>query len=142
MLAEANKALVHRWVEAWNNDTNTEVMDQIFARDWIDGNPLPGAPSGGLEGVEHFVKLFRHALPDARLSVEQIVADDEKVAFWWRASGTHQGEVFGIPPTGKHISFTGMTMHRVANGRFAESWAELDLMGLIQQLRTPEPSEA
>jgi steroid delta-isomerase-like uncharacterized protein len=133
MSTDANKALVRRWVEAWNSNTNFEVIDQIFAKDWIDRNPIPGGPQG-IEGAAYFVRVFRDAFSEIQVTLDTLMAEGDMVMFRVIVSATHTGEFQGIAPTGRHVTFSGITIHRVADGKFAESVNEIDFLGLLQQL--------
>lgn len=133
MSTEANKALVRRWVDAWNTNTNLEVVEDIFAPDWKNQNPLPGGAEG-IEGVKQFVRVNRRAFSDIHLAIDLLLAEGDWVMFRWITSATHTGAFAGIPPTGKQVSYSGMTVHRVENGKFAETVTEFDLHGLLRQL--------
>lgn len=135
MSTEANKDLVRRWVEAWNTDTNFEVVEDIFAADWHDRNPLPGGVQG-IEGAKQFVRLFRNSFSEIHLTIDLLISEGDLVMFRWIADATHTGEFHGVPATGRRVTFSGITVHRVENGKFAESVAEIDLLGLLQQVQS------
>lgn len=132
---EANKALVKKWIlEGWNQNRNREVVAEIFAQNWKDGNPtFPDQPAG-IEGAMYYVDVYRRIFPDVQFSLTHILSEEDIVAFRFGAEATHQGEFMGIAPTGKRVKFTGIVIHRVENGRFAESWNEIDLLGIRAQL--------
>jgi len=132
MGAAANRELVRRWIEdGWNAGATERVMPEVFAEDWIDGDDPSAAR--GYDGVRAFVETYGTAFPGLQIEILQIVADEEFVAFRWRAGGTHAGPLMGLPPTGRSVSVTGHTLHRVAAGRFAESWVQVDTAGLLHQ---------
>ena len=132
---EAYKELARLWIlEAWNKNRNRELVDRVFAHNWVDGNPtFPDQPSG-IEGAIYYVDIYRSIFPDIQFTLTHIVAEEEYVVFRFEATATHQGEFMGIPPTHKRVNFSGMVMHRVENNRFAESWNEIDLLAIRQQL--------
>jgi steroid delta-isomerase-like uncharacterized protein len=133
MSAAQNRELVRRWIEeGWNAGDNERVMREVFAEDWIDGDD-PAAPQGW-QGVRAFVETYRAALPDVQIEIHQVVADDEFVAFRWSARGTHRGPLLGVAASGRRVSVTGHTLHRVVVGRFQESWVQVDALGLAEQL--------
>lgn len=134
---EANKQLVRLWIlEGWNNDRNREVIDQVFARDWEDGNPtFPGQPKG-IAGAIYFVDQYRKVFPDIQFSITHLIADADHVTFRFEATATHKGTLMGIPATGRRVTVTGIVIHKVENGRFAKSWNEVDRLGLKMQLET------
>ena len=132
---EANKQLARLWIlDGWNNNRNKEVVDQVFAQDWVDGNPtFPDQPKG-IEGAMYFVEQYRNALPDIQFKITHLIADIDYVTFRFEAQATHKGTLMGIPATGKRVTVTGIVVHKVENGRFVKSWNEVDLLGLKMQL--------
>ena len=111
-----------------------ELVDELFATDYV------GHPSGaeeetqGPEGVKEYVAGLRGAVSDLTLTVQDHVAEGDKVVTRWTAQGTHDGELMGIAPTGRKAAVTGITIQRVQDGRVVEGWTNWDLMGLLQQL--------
>lgn len=137
MRASHNEELVRRWIDGgWNADDNEKVMQEVFAEDWIDGD----APEGphGWDGIRAFVDTYRSAFPDVRIEILQLVADDDFVAFRWRAEGTHTGSLFGKERTGNPVAFTGHTLHRVEDGLLKESWVQTDTVTLLSQVGIDE----
>ena len=132
---EANKALVKKWIlEGWNQNRNREVVAEVFAQNWKDGNPtFPGQPAG-IEGAMYYVDVYRKIFPDIQFTLTHLIAEEDIVTFRFTAEATHRGEFMGIAPTGKQVRLSGIVIHRVENGRFAESWNEIDLLGIQQQL--------
>jgi predicted ester cyclase len=112
------------------------VIEQVFAQNWVDGNPAFADQPQGIEGARHFVKVYRDIFPDIQFELTHLIADESFVTFRFVAEATHQGELMGIPPTNKRVKFTGIVIHRVENGRFAETWNVIDLLGVRQQLAT------
>jgi predicted ester cyclase len=102
-------------------------------KDWIDRNPIPGGPQG-IEGAAHFVRVFRSSFSEIQITIDSLMAEDDLVMFRWIANATHTGEFQSLPPTGKRVTFSGITIHRVASNKFAESVGEIDLLGLLQQI--------
>jgi len=142
MSAEENRALVQRfYAEVWNKG-NLDVVPDLLSSDFVDHAAPPGFPPG-LEGAKQVFMMYRGAFPDFRLSVEDVIAEGDKVVTRWVTQGTHQGELMGIPPTGKRATVTGIDMFRVAGGKIAEHWGEFDMLGLMQQLGiAPGPGQA
>ncbi len=142
MSAEGNKALIHEIIEEVWNKGDLEAVDRYFAPDYVDHSPLPGQAPGS-EGYKQAVVAMREAFPDLRLTLEDILAEGDKVAFRYTMEGTHQGDFMGIPPTGKPFSVGGMIFARIAEGKAVERWANLDTLGLMQQLGAiPSPEQA
>ena len=135
MGTEDHKDLVRLWIlEGWNKNRNEELIEKVFAQSWVDGNPAFANQPRGIEGARYFVNAYRNVFPDIQFELTHIVADERYVTFRFVAEATHGGEFLGIPPTGKRVKFSGIVIHRVENGRFAQSWNEIDLLGIKDQL--------
>ena len=129
-----NKRLVRRLYDEFFFKWNFAVIDDLISPDFIGHEMPPGMPRGP-EGIRQFYGRIRAGLPDVQLSVEDLIGEKDKVVVRWRARGTHRGEVLGIPATGKAVSLTGIAIYRVSKGKIVERWAEVDLLGLTEQLR-------
>jgi steroid delta-isomerase-like uncharacterized protein len=141
--AEENKALIRRWIEAYN-ERDLQAEAEVLAPDYVAHVPAAPGPLEGLEAWRQFSGSFAEAFPDIRLTVEEIFSEGEMVAARVAFRGTHRGEFQGIPPTGKEVAFTSIEVNRVRDGKVEEHWVELDLLGLMQQLGAiplPEHSE-
>jgi steroid delta-isomerase-like uncharacterized protein len=135
MLTETNKALTRRFLEEVFNNGKLNVLDEIIAKDHVTTGPgtLPGLPTGP-EGQKQLVTVYRNAFPDVHFTVDEQIAEGDKVVTRWTGRGTHKGELFGIPATGKSSTVTGIAVDRIANGKIAESWGIFDQFGMMQQL--------
>ena len=136
----ANRALMERFIEEVWNRGNLEVADEIFHPQAFS----PSAPNlpPGAEGVKAIATMFRNAFPDFWMEIEYMVAEDDRVAARFRQGGTHKGELMGIAPTGKQVSWTETGILRVADGKVVESWYDVDMIGLMQQLGViPSPGQ-
>jgi steroid delta-isomerase-like uncharacterized protein len=113
-----------------------------FTRDWVNHDPsLP--PMKGLAGAEQLLGLFRTALTNLKVQIEDSIETGDKVAARVRMTGTHTGPLMGVPATGKPISILGTGIFRVADGKLAENWVNLDALSLMQQIgAVPEPGQA
>jgi steroid delta-isomerase-like uncharacterized protein len=141
MSTEENKALVRRQVDEMWNQENLAVADEVYATDVIVHGGLPGQPSG-VEAIKQGVKLDRAAFPDFHVTIDDLVGEGDKVVIHATIRGTHKGEWLGIPPTGKQVTMTGITIVRIADGKIVEVWNCADLLGLMQQLGAiPTPGE-
>jgi steroid delta-isomerase-like uncharacterized protein len=142
MSTEQNKAIVRRFFEEVGNQGNLDLAGEIFAADVVDHTAPPGqAP--GLEGVKHNLAIFRTAFPDVRLTIEELFAEGDRVVARYTARATQTGEFFGIPPTGKQVTVTGISLSRIANGKIVEQWGNQDDLGMLQQLGVvPPPGQA
>ena len=130
-----NKALAEKWIlEGWNQNRNQDIIGEIFAEDWKDGNPTFANQPKGLEGAMYYVNAYRKIFTDIHFTLTHVVAEEDYVCFRFTAEATHQSEFMGIAPTGKRVKFSGIVIHRIENGKFAESWNEIDLLGIQSQL--------
>jgi len=140
MSAEENKALVRRFYDEVLNKKNLAAIDQISAANYVDHSAPPGVPPG-LAGEKAWFAMLHAAFPDGRTTIEDIVADGDKVVVRGVMTGTHKGEFLGVPATGKKVEIRGIDMIRIQNGKSVEHWGQWDTMGLMQQLGVvPPPS--
>jgi steroid delta-isomerase-like uncharacterized protein len=132
-MSEQNKAIVRRtFEEAWNKG-DLAVLDEIYATDVIAHSAPPGQ-AGGLKGARQFFGIYLGAFPDTHMEVEDQVAEEDKVVTRWTATGTHKGELMGMPATGKQVRISGITINRLEGGQIVEEWATFDQLGMLQQL--------
>ena len=149
MSTEDNKALVRYWIEEVINKGNLAVVDALCPPGYVGHNPhhpLKDQPAGPEEVKEHVVRMLRTAFPDLQQSIEDMIAEGDKVVVRSTFRGTHQGPFAGIAPTGKRLSMTAIEIFRVQDGKLPEHWINADYLGAMQQLGvlpTPEtaPSE-
>jgi steroid delta-isomerase-like uncharacterized protein len=141
MSTEANKELVRRYYDEVHNGRNYDRVEDLVAPDFKEHDPLPGQ-GAGREGMKDRDKMLAAHL-DVRFTVEDIIAEGEKVVVRWRNHGTHIGEFLGIPPTGKEFSVEGINVYRVIDGKLAEGWGVVDVFGQLLQLGViPSPAGA
>jgi steroid delta-isomerase-like uncharacterized protein len=131
MTPEQHKALVRRYIETVWNQGDPSVIDELVAQDYIQH--AKGVPPGRA-GVQQFFTALRAAFPDIHNTIEDMLAEGDKVV--WRSTirGTHTGPFRGIPPTGKQVTITAINILRIVDGQFVENWGEQDNLGLMQQL--------
>jgi steroid delta-isomerase-like uncharacterized protein len=142
MSTEQNKALVHRLIEEVFNRGNISLVDELMAPDFVEHEELPPGIPPGREAPKQMTTIFRSAFPDFKATIDDIVAEGDKVVIRQTWSGTHKGEFMGIPPTGKSVSFGVIDIIRIAGGKFVEHWGQMDSMGMMQQLGViPAPGE-
>jgi steroid delta-isomerase-like uncharacterized protein len=133
MSVESNKILVRRMFEEDLNTDNRAKGTEFFSPDFFDHTNPPGMQHG-IEGHNAIVTLFRAAFPDGVWTVEDVFADDDRVCARVVFSATHKGDFFGIPATGKKVSFSGVHILRIANDKIAEHWGNNDDLSLMRQL--------
>jgi steroid delta-isomerase-like uncharacterized protein len=134
-LANRNVAIARRVMEeGWNNG-DLAVIEECYSPDAVMHDPA-SAPDErqGIEGRQRALQRYRAAFPDLHFTTSEFTAAGELVYFHWEATGTHQGELNGIPPTGKKITVTGTASDRIVNGKIVEDWSHWDTLGMLQQL--------
>jgi steroid delta-isomerase-like uncharacterized protein len=124
------------------NAGKLDEADALMASDYIYRSP--GMPEmRGPEGFKQLVSMFRTAFPDLNMVIDDMLADGDKVAFRWTGTGTHQGDLMGIPPTGKRVTTTGLVISRFAGDKVVEDYEIIDTLGMMQQLGVvPAPEQA
>jgi steroid delta-isomerase-like uncharacterized protein len=130
-MSEANKALYRRVIEEGWNQHNLALLDEFYA-DCVYYNPATGEVKG--EALKQFLASMLAAFPDIRFTIEDLVAEGDKVVTRWSGTATHQGEFMGLAPTGKQVPVTGMTIDRIVEGKVVEERVELDTLRFFQQL--------
>jgi len=139
MTVEQNKATIRRLFDEVYNAKNVALIGDLTTPDFVDHNLVAGLEAGPA-GLKQFVQMVALAFPDNRLTIDDLLAENDRVAVRWTSYNTHTGGDFlGIPPTGKPAVFGGTTIYRLVNGRIAELWYNADVMGLLHQLGVPSP---
>jgi steroid delta-isomerase-like uncharacterized protein len=133
MAAAKNKAVIARFVEEVINQGQLERVDDLAAVDFVELDPLPGQQQGR-EGLNQVIKAFCSAFPDIHWPIEEMVGEGDKVFSRFTWHGTHRGEFFGVPATGRQITVKGMVVDRVVDGRMAESRILMDGLSMMRQL--------
>jgi steroid delta-isomerase-like uncharacterized protein len=131
---EKNKALVRRYFEEVWGKGNLAAVDDFMAADYAE-HPRPSGLSPGSEGLKQLNAAYQSAFPDLKASLDDIFAEGDRVAFRWSFRGTHLGDWLGTPPTGNHMTATGITVFRIAGGKVVESWTSIDLSPSEEELR-------
>lgn len=134
-MSDQNKALSKRNFEEVWNQRKLNVIDELVASNSVLHDPsVPGGKVDGSSGYKQFVETYQAAFPDLHFTVNDQIADGDKVATRWTGTGTHKGALMGIAPTGKHATVTGITIDRYQGGKAVESWTSYDTLGMFQQL--------
>ncbi len=133
-MSEENRAIVRREMEEIFGQGNLDAADEVYATDYVGHEPTTPEGIRGLEEAKQFASMYRSAFPDLRLTLEDQIAEGDKVVTRWTARGTHQGELLGIAPTGQQVRITGITISRIADGKIAEDWTNFDALGMMQQI--------
>jgi len=133
-MSAENKALVRRLLEEIWNKGNLSVADQIFATNYVHHDPSTPGFGLGPESEKKRATLYRTAFPDLQLTIEDLVAEVDRVVTRWTARGTHRGELRDIAPTGKQFTVSGISIVRISGGKLVEGWVSWDAQGLMEQL--------
>ena len=140
MSAEENKAIARRSWEAVSQG-DLDVTGEVYAADCVIHEP--DEDIRGTENLRQFVGTFLEAFPDLSATVEDEIAEGDKVVTRWTRRGIHQGELLGIPPSGNRVEITGITIHRIEGGKILEEREMPDNLGMMQQIgASPSPEEA
>jgi steroid delta-isomerase-like uncharacterized protein len=131
--AEENKAIMRRYFSVFEQG-NIDLLDELLAPDYINHTPATPELPTGPEGVKGVVSMFRGGMPDLRVVIEDMIAEGDKVATRYTLEGTHEGELFGVPPTAQRLSIKSFTVERVSEGRIRDHWRVSDNLDMMQQL--------
>ena len=129
-----NKAIVRRLYEEVWNKRRLELVDEIISPSHAIHDPTASGSAVGPEAYKRQVTRFITAFPDLRLTIEDMVGENEKLAVAWTISGTHKGEFMGIPATNKKVSVDGITINHIVNAKIMDSYISWDAWGAMQQL--------
>lgn len=145
MSTETNKAIVQRYGEQVWNERRRDFFEEFYVENAVlHGTGAPSGPrlGSGLEGIRTAYDRLLNAFPDIQITNDDVIAEGDKVVARWTLRGTHQGELRGIPATGKQVTQSGMSIFRLDNARIVEVWVQADNMSLMQQLGViPAPEE-
>jgi steroid delta-isomerase-like uncharacterized protein len=142
MSADANKAIVRRFIEAAMNPRNPAALGEVCAADlvWHGAGGFPDVH--GLADFTQVLHAFVAAFPDVLVTIDDLLAEGDQVAGRYTVRATHQGPLMGLPATGKSVTFGGISIYRIAEGKIAEEWFGDDIMSLMQQLgAVPAPGQ-
>jgi steroid delta-isomerase-like uncharacterized protein len=132
MSIEENKIIVRRYQEIYNSN-DLDALVEVLAEDLLTPRIMPGIPHG-VEGAKAAHRIMLAGFPDYQTVIDDLIAEGDKVAARITMKGTHSGSFMGIPPTGRYITFTGIYIARISNGKIVEHWGEEDGVSLLQQL--------
>jgi steroid delta-isomerase-like uncharacterized protein len=136
--SEANKLTMQKFVE-FINTASEALADELISPNAIFHVPGNPEPMRGPAGYLAIIGMMRAGFPDIQWTLEEMVAENDKVAARFIMRGTHQGTFFGVPPTGKKITVQAMNIYRLADGKFVEERGQPDMLGLLQQIGAVPP---
>lgn len=134
-MTTANKKIVRRYFEEVLNTGDLEKIKKLIAPNYVSHYPAGYELGGGPEDVIQIVTSVRRAFPDVHFTVEDLIAEGEKVVCRWTFEGVQEGDFMGIPATGRKATVMGIAVYRVVNGQIAEAWFTWDALGLMRQLK-------
>ena len=132
-MSEQNKMISRRLIEEGFNKGNLAVVDEVCADNYVNHDAPPGLPPAR-EGIKAFIGMYRTAFPDLRSTIDEQIAEGDRVVTRWTAQGTNNGSMFGMPATGKRMTITGHVIDRIVGGKIVETWNTFDQLGMMQQL--------
>lgn len=138
-MSEANKALVRRWQDAYNSG-DLDTLDEVLAPDW-ETNAWPEGMPQSVEAAKAFGQGMLALFPDLRYEILDLIAEGDTVAMRYRAEVTHSAELFGLPPTGKRLEWSGINMFRVSGGRIVGHWGYANEIATLEALGAEFPPE-
>jgi steroid delta-isomerase-like uncharacterized protein len=142
MSAQENKIVSWRLQEEVFGQDKLALVDELLAPDYVSHAPGDPELSRGPEDIKEIVRAYHAAFPDLTFTVEKQVAEGDLVVTRWIARGTHQGEFMGVPPSGRRIEVSGMSMDRISGSRIVENWNNWEALELMQQVGAiPESGE-
>jgi steroid delta-isomerase-like uncharacterized protein len=132
IILEANKALVHKWIEAWR-DNNLALLDELFTQDYsVNGTVI------GIEGVKQAVQFLHAAFSDISAELNEMVAEDDQVVVRWTVRGRQVGDFMGIAPTGKFVELQGINIYRVRAGKISANHERTNVVEVIHGLKAEQ----
>ena len=140
-MADAKQIVKRLFEEPWKG--NWDVIDEHVAPGYVGHDPAEPEPIRGPAGVRANIEKYLAGFPGGGITVDDQIAEGDKVATRWTGRGTHMGEIAGISPTGKEVAVSGLTLSRLENGMVVEEWTTWDTLGMLVQLgAVPTPAQA
>ena len=133
-MEDDGKTIQRRMIEEVYNKGRLDLIDDLIAPEYLGHDPALPRDIVGPPGEKELVAGYRAAFPDLRITIDDQIAENDRVVARWTARGTHAGDLWGIAGTGKDITVTGTSVDRISEGRIIESWSNWDTLGLMQQL--------
>jgi steroid delta-isomerase-like uncharacterized protein len=132
-MSDENKAVARRFLEIFGSG-ELDALDEVVAPDAVDHDPYNPHADEGLEGAKRTIAMYREAFPDLSFQIDDQIAEGDKVVTRWTGTGTHEGALMGVEPTGNRSSTTGIGIDRIEDGKIVESWGNWDTLGLMQSI--------
>ena len=135
---QSKKELARRMNEELWGEGDLDLIDTYISDEYIEYNSASPRPIEGRKGYKANVKMIRGAFPDLDAETEHVIVEDDKVVNHFKLTGTHQGEIMGVEPTGKEVEFSGIHIGKLNNGELSKGWCVINISGLMQQLGVVE----
>lgn len=139
MSIEENKAVIRQWLEEGWSKGNLGLADTLIDANFVVHGAGGQAVPSGPQGVKELVAAWRTGFPDGEMSIDDLLADGDKVIVRMTWRGTHSGDFYGVRPTGKRVAVTSIGIDRVADGKIVEGWGEVDMLSMYEQLGAITP---
>ena len=133
-MSEENKALFRRFMDEVVNGRNFSAIDDLMETNYVEHSPPPPGVGTGTAGMKQILEMFTSAFPDMRSTIDELIAEDDKVVGIITTTGTHRGEFMGNPASGKQINLSEIHVVRIVNGKAVEHWGLQDQLSLMQQI--------
>ncbi|MCW5849672.1 MAG: ester cyclase [Anaerolineae bacterium] len=134
-----NKTIAHRYLEEVFSKGNVAAIDEITAVNFVSHDPAAGGEIRGVDGFKQFVTAIHTVFPDIQFTVEDMLAEGDRVAVRWTMHSEHEGEGLGLPATHRPVTVTGAEFLRIVNGKIEEDWVTLDTLRLVNDMGLLEP---
>jgi steroid delta-isomerase-like uncharacterized protein len=142
MTTNENKAIAVRFGQVWGKG-DMSIVDELASPQLRVSYPLMPAPTEGIAAFKEVLKMVHRAFPDLEIEIDEPIAEGDRVAARWTMRGTHEGDMMGLPPTGKRVVWSGITIYRIKNGKVVDEMGEEDGLALLRQLGViPMPATA
>jgi steroid delta-isomerase-like uncharacterized protein len=138
-MSAENKTLARRAMDELWTKGNLAAIDQLYSDNCVFHDLGSPEDIRGRDGLRQFAQTYRTACPDLKCTVEDVLAEGDKVALRWISRGTHKGDLMGIAPTGKQVTFRGVQIQRISNGKIVEEWAGFNTLGALQEIGAVPP---
>ena len=129
-----SRQLAEKFVGIWNADAPRELVDEIFASDFVDHNPQPGQEKAGVAGIHQVLDVYHAGFPRLRATADEVIVSGDRAVVRWTAEGTHEGDLLGIQATHRDVRMTGIDILRIADGQIVEHWGETNALQTMQQI--------
>jgi steroid delta-isomerase-like uncharacterized protein len=139
--ADQNEERLKRLYDnVWNGE-DLDVVDDLVGAEYVIHDREIAEELGGPELYKALVRMTREIFPDMAFSLEDVIAADDRVVVRWTMTGTHEGPMSGVEPTGRAVSLSAIEINRFEEGKLVETWIQSDILGLLQQLGAVPVSE-